>query len=71
MRKSGLLVNIQPGSIFKCVHGDGTYRLIISDDVSIWVWCNQFEDIEKEDHFDKNVEVCRNLYIYAENWIMI
>jgi len=54
MKKSGLLVNIKPGTIFKCVHHNATYRLIISDDVSIWVWCNPF---------DKMVEICHNLFI--------
>lgn len=62
MKKSGLLVNIKPGTIFKCVHHDATYRLIISDDISIWVWCNPF---------DKMVEICHNLFIYAENWTKI
>jgi len=37
MKKSGLLVNIKPGTIFKCVHHDATHRLFISVDVSIWI----------------------------------
>lgn len=60
MRKSGLLVNIKPGTIFQYADHDTIYRLIISDDVSIWVWCN-----------DKNIEICCNLFVYAENWIRI
>ena len=57
----GFLTNLAPGSIFKnkSTHHETAYRLIISDEISIWVTL-----IDN----DPNVEILCSHRIYAAHW---
>lgn len=54
---SGFLTNLTPGSIFE--RNDITYRLIISDEMSIWVTL-----VDN----DPNVEIFCSHRVYAAHW---
>jgi len=57
----GFLTNLAPGSIFKnkSTHHEIAYRLIISDEISIWV---TFVDN------DPDIEIICSHRIYAAHW---